>query len=77
MKTLDDHNYVFITNQGRGDAVLVDQDYFTELQNLAHQQHIYNELQKSKALLNDPNTVLHDAEDVFDRLEQRLKARGL
>ena len=77
MKTVDDHNYVYITNQGRGDVVMVDQDYFAELQQLARQQHIYNELQKSKASLDDPSTVLHDAEDVFDRLEQRLTARGL
>lgn len=42
-----------------------------------HQQNIYNELQKSKASLDDPSTVLHDAEDVFERLEQRLASRAL
>jgi len=76
MKTLDQHDYVVITNQGRGNAVFCDQDYFAELQDLAHQQYIYNELQKSKALLDDPNVELIPHDEVMARLRARREARS-
>ena len=69
MKTLDQHDYVVITNQGRSNSVLSDQDYFAELQKLAHQQYIYNELQKSKALLlENPDIELVPHDEVMAQL---------
>jgi len=76
-KTVAESDHVIITNNGRGEMVLINMEVFELFEEFLHQHYVYNELQKSKALLNDPNTVLHDAEDVFDRLEQRLTARGL
>ncbi|MCL1842202.1 MAG: hypothetical protein FWF79_00120 [Defluviitaleaceae bacterium] len=77
MNTLDQHDYIVITNQGRGNAVYCDQDYFAELQDLAHQQYIYNELQKSKALLlENPDIELVPHEEVMTRLRARREARN-
>ena len=76
-KTVAESDHVIITNNGRGEMALINMDMFEKFEEFLHQEHIYNELQKSKASLDDPSTVLHDAEDVFDRLEQRLTARGL
>ena len=76
-KTVSESDHVIITNNGRSEMAIINMDMFALFEKFLHQQHIYDELQKSKASLDDPNTVLHDAEDVFDRLEQRLTARGL
>jgi len=77
MKALDQHDYVIITNQGRGDSVLIDMDDFAKYQQALHNEYIFNELQKSKALLEDPSVELRDAEDVFACLEKKLEARGI
>jgi len=76
-KTVSENDHVIITNNGRGEMVLINMDMFSKFEEFLHQQYIYSELQKSKASLDNPDVVLHDAEDVFDRLEQRLTARGL
>lgn len=75
VKTLEQHDHVIITNNGRGESVLISMDIYAKFEEFLHQQYIYNELQKSKALLDDPNTELIDAKDVFARLEERRRAR--
>jgi len=75
MKTLDQHEYVIITNQGRGDSVLIDMDHFAKYQQALHNEYIYNELQKSKALLDDPNVELTPHDEVMTRLRERREAR--
>jgi hypothetical protein len=42
-----------------------------------HHRSIYEELQNSKAKVNDPNVELHGAADVFARIEQKIAGRGL
>jgi prevent-host-death family protein len=75
MRVMEQYGQVLITHQGRGNAVLVDQDEFAKIQDLAHQQYIYSELQKSKALLDDPNVELIPHEEVMARLRERREAR--
>ena len=77
MKTLEQYDYVVITNQGRGDSVLIDMDKFAKYEQAMHNEYIYNELQKSKALLDDPNMERIPANEVFARIEEKLEARGL
>jgi len=76
MKTLEQHDYIVITNQGRGDSVLIDMDNFAKYQQAMHNEHIYNELQKSKALIDDPNVELTSHEEVMSRLKERREARN-
>jgi antitoxin component of RelBE/YafQ-DinJ toxin-antitoxin module len=42
-----------------------------------YQEYIYAELQKSKALLDDPNVKLTDADEVSALLDKKRKERGL
>ena len=78
VKTLADNDHVIITNNGKRESVLISMTDYAEYEKFLHEQYIYNELQKSKeAYLNDPNAKLHDAEDVFDRIEKKLASRGL
>jgi len=77
MKTLEQHDYVVITNQGRGDSVLIDMDRFAKYEQALRNEYVYNELQASKALLGNPNVERVPASEVFARVEKKLEARGL
>jgi hypothetical protein len=52
------------------------QNSYTKIQQPEHQQYIYDELQKSKALLNDPNTEMIPHEEVMARLREQREARN-
>jgi len=77
VKTLSQHDHVIITNNGVGESVLINMEIYAEFEKFLHHRYIYNELQKSKTNLSDPTVTLHDSDDVFARLGQRLEARGL
>ena len=77
VKSLKQHNHIIITNKGVGEAVLIDFKDYGRYEEYLHRQFIYEELQKSKAKMNDPNTIRHDADDVHAELEQILGLHGL
>ena len=49
-------------------------DVYAEFENFLHRGFIYEELQKSKAKLADPNTKRTDAATVFDRLKKKRES---
>ena len=77
VKTLGDHDHIIITNNGRGESVLISMDMYAEFEKFLHEQYIYNELQKSKALLGDPNVKLILHEEVMLEMNKILEAHGL
>ena len=77
VQTLKERDYVILTNNGVEESVLISMDMYEQCEKLLYDRYIYNELQKSKAALNDPNTVYHDADDVHNMLEQILEEHGL
>jgi len=77
VRSLREHDHVIITNNGVGESVLINIDMYAEFEIFLHHRYIYDELQKSKASLNDPTAKMTDAKDVFTRIEQRLGAKGL
>ena len=77
VRSLKEHDHVIITNNGVGESVLINMDVYAEFEKFLHHRYIYEELQKSKASLSDPNAKMTDAKDVFIRIEQRLGAKGL
>ena len=77
VKSIKEHDYVVITNNGVGEIALVNLEDYEELVKFRHQRFIYEELQKAKAEANDPNVELRDASDVFDRIKQKIAGRGL
>jgi len=76
MKTLEQHEYVVITNQGRGDSVLIDMDDFAKYQQALHNERIFAALQESKAMLDDPNVELTPHGDVMAQLRRRREERS-
>ena len=77
VETLKAHDHVIITNNGVGEAVLINMDVYSIFEEYLHNRFIYDELQKSKTTADDPNAVLHDADDVHAELEDMLEAHGL
>ena len=66
-----------ITNNGEKESVLISFDLYEKFTKFLYDRYIYEELQKSKASLDDPNVVLHDADEVHAELEQMLVECGL
>jgi len=77
VKSLEQHDHVIITNNGVGESVLINMEMFAEFEEFLHNRYIYNELQKSKAKLDDPNVKLIPAADVFSQIEKKLEGKGL
>ena len=76
VKTLENHDHVIITNNGRGESVLISMEIYAEFEKFLHERYIYNELQKSKASLSDPTVKLTPHGDVMAQLRQKREARN-
>ena len=77
VKLLKQHDHIIITNNGVGESVLINIEDYAKYEEFLHRRFIYEELQKSKIKANDSDAELHDAVDVFDRLELKIEERGL
>ena len=77
VKILKQHDHVIITNNGVGESVIINFDDYADYQEYLHHRFMYNELQKSKVEVGNPDTQLNSTADVFTRIEQKLEARGL
>lgn len=77
IKLLKQHDHVIITNNGVGEAVLIGIDDFAKYENFLHHRYIFEELQKSKEKVGQPDVTLRDATTVFDNIDKRLNSRGL
>ena len=75
VKSLEQHDHVIITNNGVGESVLINIEMYAKFEQFLHHEYIYNELQKSKAEVNDPNTKLMPHTDVMTILKQQREAR--
>ena len=77
VRLLKQHDHIVITNNGVGESVLISIEDYAKYEEFIHRRFIYEELQKSKAELENPDAVYHDAKDVFSEVFWRLEARGL
>jgi len=77
VSSLKQNNHIIITNNGVGESVLIGIDEYEDYEEYLHRRFVYNELQQSKASLDDPNVNMHDAADVFAGIEVNLLERGL
>ena len=77
VRSLKQNNHIIITNKGVVEAVLIGIEEYREYEDFLHRRFIYNELQKSKALLNNKDIALTDAEDVFAGLRKKRDERRL
>ena len=76
VRSLKQHDHVIITNNGVGESVLINIEDFAKYEEFLHHRYIYDELQKSKALLDDSNVELVPHDEVMARLRERREARN-
>jgi len=77
VKSLKAHDHIIITNNGIGEVVLIGYDDYANYEEYLHRRFIYEELQKSKNEVNDPDVELFDATEVFARIFKQIDERGL
>jgi len=65
-------NQVIITQNGREAAVMIGTEAYKEYERLLYQQYIKYELEKSKEMAKDPNTVWLTDEEVWDDFMETL-----
>ena len=71
-----DNSHVIITNKGVGEIVLISMDEYADFEEFQHHRFIYNELQKSKALENDPNIKRVSQDEMVAPLMEQRRARN-
>jgi PHD/YefM family antitoxin component YafN of YafNO toxin-antitoxin module len=76
VRSLKEHDRVIITNNGVGESVLINIEDYAEYEDFLHRRFVYDELQKSKAILDDPNVKLAPHSEVMDRLRKKREARN-
>ena len=76
VKTLENHDHVIITNNGKGESVLISMEIYAEFEKFLHEHYIYNELQKSKDSLLDPGVKLTPHNEVMAQLRQKREGRS-
>lgn len=57
---IKEHNHVIITNQGRGESVLINIEDYAKYEEYLHQRYVAEELAKAKRQAADPNTQWQD-----------------
>lgn len=64
------HNHVIITNQGRGESVLINIEDYAKYEEFLHQRYVAEELAKAKQQAADPNTQWQDHDSVWGMLNK-------
>ena len=63
-----DNNPVIITNNGRGDTVLISMEKYAEFENYMHHRYIMKELAEAEKKAADPNTKWYTHEEVWSKI---------
>jgi len=75
VRSLKQHDHIIITNNGVGESVLIDIRDYAQYEEFLHRRFIYEQLQKSKALVDDADIKLLSHDDVMANLIRQREAR--
>jgi prevent-host-death family protein len=75
IRSLKEHDHVIITNNGVGESVLISIEDYAAYEDFLHRRFIYDELQKSKALENDPSVKRISQDEMVSLLMRQREAR--
>lgn len=70
-RLVKEHDQVIITNNGKGEAVLIGMEDYAQYEEFLHRRYVAQELEKAKAQANDPNTQWSSHDDVWSALRQK------
>ena len=62
------HNPVIITNNGKGDTVLISMEDYAGYEEYMHRRYVLQELKRTEEAIKDPSYKWHDSADVWERL---------
>ena len=68
-----DRDQVIITNNGKGESVLIGIEEYAEYEKYLHERYVTEELAKAKAQANDPDTKWSSHDDVWGRLRSKYE----
>lgn len=72
IRDLKEHNQVLITNNGRGEAVLIGMEDYTEYEEFLHLRYIKEKLAEAEQAENDPSTKWLTKDDFFAYAKTKL-----
>jgi prevent-host-death family protein len=75
VRSLKEHDHVIITNNGVGESVLINIEDYAAYEDFLHRRFIYDELQKSKVLENDPSVKRISQDEMVALLMRQREAR--
>lgn len=72
-KIVNQHNQVIITNNGKGEAVLIGIDEYAEYEKFLHRRYIEEELAQAKEMASDPDTKWLSHNEVWEKLRAKYE----
>jgi prevent-host-death family protein len=75
MRMLKEHNQILITNNGKGEAVLINADDYAGYEEYLHQRYVIEKLKEAEEYAASPDALRLTAEEFFKRAREDLKAR--
>ena len=72
-KIVNQHNQVIITNNGKGEAVLIGIEEYAEYEKFLHSRYVAEELAKAKVLANDQNTKWLSHNEIWEKLRAKYE----
>ena len=68
---LKNHDHVIITNNGRGESVLINIEDYAKYEEFMHQRYVAEELAKARRQAANPDTEWVSHENVWERLREQ------
>lgn len=71
-RIVKEHDQVVITNNGRGEAVLINIDDYADYEEYLHRRYVAEKLAEAEAEAENPNTVWVSHEEFWKEIEKLL-----
>ena len=72
IRDLKEHSQILITNNGRGEAVLIGVEDYAEYEEFLHFRYVKEKLTEAEDAEKDPNTKWLSKEDFFTKARTKL-----
>jgi len=72
IRSLKEHNQVLITNNGKGEAVLINVEDYAAYEEYLHVRYVKEKLEEAETRAADPTTKWLTHEEFFDKAKAKL-----
>ena len=77
VEMVNKHDQVVIISNGACEMAVINMEIYAKFEDFLHRNFVYEELQKSKTKIKDPNTKRTDSASVFSSLKKKRKNRAI